>query len=169
MIWIQIMTGKQWRSKSIGFFRSQLIWIYTVCKGRIYPGSGRQVLKQEMSISSAFLIPHASRNQNVTDGRTDGQWAYSIPHKQFAGVVINLSNYGLLHIFPLSSSHTHALTRAYVLVTVITANSLSGVYVNFSFNDFVFFLSSKKIGRMIEQKQQWIKYNVLCTITYKIA
>ena len=27
-------------------FRSQLIWIYTVCKGRVYPGSAGQVLKQ---------------------------------------------------------------------------------------------------------------------------
>ena len=29
----------QCSSRSVGFFRSQLIWIYTVCKGRTYPGS----------------------------------------------------------------------------------------------------------------------------------
>ena len=31
----QILNGKQCRSRSIGF---QLIWSYTVCKGRAYPG-----------------------------------------------------------------------------------------------------------------------------------
>ena len=35
----------QCRSRSVGFFRSQLIWIYTVCKGRIYQGSAGQGLK----------------------------------------------------------------------------------------------------------------------------
>ena len=34
-----MLNGKQCRSRSVGFFRSQLIWIYTVCKGRVYPGS----------------------------------------------------------------------------------------------------------------------------------
>ena len=36
--------SKQCRSRSVGFFRSQLIWIYTVCKGRVYPGSAGQGL-----------------------------------------------------------------------------------------------------------------------------
>ena len=35
--------GKQCRSRSVGF-RSQLIWIYTVCKGSVYPGSAGQGL-----------------------------------------------------------------------------------------------------------------------------
>ena len=39
LIQIHILNGKQCRSRSVGFFRSQLIWIYTVCKGRAYPGS----------------------------------------------------------------------------------------------------------------------------------
>ena len=30
---------KQYRSRSDGFFRNHLIWIYTVCKGRAYLGS----------------------------------------------------------------------------------------------------------------------------------
>ena len=30
---------KQRRSRSVGFFRSPLIWVYTVCKGRVYPDS----------------------------------------------------------------------------------------------------------------------------------
>ena len=36
---IQIFNGKQCRSRSVGFFRSQLIWIYTVCNGRAYQSS----------------------------------------------------------------------------------------------------------------------------------
>ena len=39
---MHILNGKQCRSRSVGFFRSQLIWTYTVCKGRIYPGSAGQ-------------------------------------------------------------------------------------------------------------------------------
>ena len=42
LVQIQILNGKQWRSRSVGFFRSQLIWIYTVCKDRVYPGSAGQ-------------------------------------------------------------------------------------------------------------------------------
>ena len=34
LIQIHILNDKQCRSRSVGFFRSQLIWIYTVCKGR---------------------------------------------------------------------------------------------------------------------------------------
>ena len=34
-----ILNGKQCRSRSVGIFRSQLIWIYTVCKDRTYLGS----------------------------------------------------------------------------------------------------------------------------------
>ena len=36
------MNDKQCRSRSVGFFRSQLIWIYTVCKGRVHTGSAGQ-------------------------------------------------------------------------------------------------------------------------------
>ena len=49
---IRILNGKQCRSRSVGFFRSQLIWIYTVCKGRVYPGSAGQGLK---CICASFL------------------------------------------------------------------------------------------------------------------
>ena len=44
LIQIHILNGKQCRSRSVGFFRSQLIWIYTVCKCRVYPGSAGQGL-----------------------------------------------------------------------------------------------------------------------------
>ena len=44
LIWINILNDKQSRSRSVGFWRSQLVWIYTVCKGRVYPGSAGQGL-----------------------------------------------------------------------------------------------------------------------------
>ena len=48
--WIQVVdtnshNAKQCRSRSVGFWRSQLIWIYTVYKSRAYPGSAGQGLK----------------------------------------------------------------------------------------------------------------------------
>ena len=42
---ICILNGKQCRCRSVGFFRSQLIWIYTVCKCRVYLGSAGQGLR----------------------------------------------------------------------------------------------------------------------------
>ena len=39
-----ILNGKQCRSRSVGFFRSQLIWFYTVYKGMVYLGSAGQWL-----------------------------------------------------------------------------------------------------------------------------
>ena len=47
LIQIQILNGKQCRSRSVGFFRNQLIWIYTVCKDRVYPGSAGLGLRCE--------------------------------------------------------------------------------------------------------------------------
>ena len=44
--------GKQCRSRSVGFFRSQLIWIYTVCKCRVYPGSAGQGLKEKQLLQT---------------------------------------------------------------------------------------------------------------------
>ena len=40
LIHIHEVNDKQCRSRSVGFYRSQLIWIYTVCKDRVYPDSG---------------------------------------------------------------------------------------------------------------------------------
>ena len=34
----------------------QVIWIYTVCKGRVYPGSAGQGLSIKLNISSHFKI-----------------------------------------------------------------------------------------------------------------
>ena len=39
LIHIHILNDKQCRSRSVGFFRSQLIWIYTVSKDGTFPGS----------------------------------------------------------------------------------------------------------------------------------
>ena len=39
-----ILNDKQCRSRSVAIFRSQQIWIYTVCKGRVYLGSAGQGL-----------------------------------------------------------------------------------------------------------------------------
>ena len=38
-------------ASSVGFFRSQLVWIYTVCKDRVYPGSSGQWLRTEVNNS----------------------------------------------------------------------------------------------------------------------
>ena len=54
LIKIYILNGKQCRSRSVGFFRSQLIWIYTVCKDRVYPGTAGQGLN-EMSTTTCFF------------------------------------------------------------------------------------------------------------------
>ena len=45
LIQIHTFNDKQCRSRPVGFFRIQLIWIYTGCKGRIYPGSAGQRLR----------------------------------------------------------------------------------------------------------------------------
>ena len=56
-IQIQILNNKQCRSRPVGFFRSQLIWICTACKGRVYPGSAGQGLKCRMM--SAIVLNSA--------------------------------------------------------------------------------------------------------------
>ena len=42
---IHVSNDKQCRSGSVGFFRCQLIWIYTLFKGRVYQSSAGQGLK----------------------------------------------------------------------------------------------------------------------------
>ena len=44
----------------VGFFRSQLIWIYTVCKGKAYPGSSGQGL----IISQINIVLFLNKNIN---------------------------------------------------------------------------------------------------------
>ena len=58
LIQIHIPNGKQCRSRSVDFFffRSQLIWIYTVCKGRVYPGPAGQWLRDVFSIFYKIMV-----------------------------------------------------------------------------------------------------------------
>ena len=51
-----ILIDKQCRSRSVGFFRSQLIWIYTVCKDRVYLGSAGQGLILRHFISLPYFL-----------------------------------------------------------------------------------------------------------------
>ena len=44
IVGINSHNDKQCRSRLVGFFRSQLIWIFTVCKVRVYLGSAGQGL-----------------------------------------------------------------------------------------------------------------------------
>ena len=50
LIQIHILNDKQYRSTSFGFLRSQLIWIYTVCKGREYLDSEEPGLILSVSV-----------------------------------------------------------------------------------------------------------------------
>ena len=63
LIQIQILNGKQCRSWSVGFFRSQLIWIYTVCKSRTYPGSAGQGL----TIPRKYLLCYQKHPIKISD------------------------------------------------------------------------------------------------------
>ena len=50
LIKIHILNDKQCRFRSVGFSRSHLNWIYTVCKDRVYPGSAGHGLTVEESV-----------------------------------------------------------------------------------------------------------------------
>ena len=43
-------------ANNAGFFRSQLIWIYTVCKGRVYPSSAGQGLIYNLELAMKMLL-----------------------------------------------------------------------------------------------------------------
>ena len=48
---VDINSHTKWQTvqiRSVGFFRSQLIWIYTVCKSRVYLGSAGQGLSSSL-------------------------------------------------------------------------------------------------------------------------
>ena len=64
LIQIHILNGKQCRSRSVGFSRSQLIWIYTVCKGRVYLGSAGQGLNLHMVWGPFSCITHYVNRDN---------------------------------------------------------------------------------------------------------
>ena len=52
--------GKQCRSRSVGFFRSPLIWIYTVCKGRTSGSSSTRVKTVQMCRLICLLWAYTS-------------------------------------------------------------------------------------------------------------
>ena len=56
LLYSHILSGKQCRSRSVGFFRSQLIWIYTVCKSRVYASSAGQGLRVRCDIYLQIFI-----------------------------------------------------------------------------------------------------------------
>ena len=61
LIQIHILNDKQSRSRSVGFFRSQLIWIYTVCKVRVHPGSaGLGIRKNSYLHAYMYLLTGAN-------------------------------------------------------------------------------------------------------------
>ena len=69
LIHIHILNDKQCRSRSVGFWRSQLIWIYTVCKGRVNPCSAVHGLMMVLHISllrSGFVCKMASKYAKCT-------------------------------------------------------------------------------------------------------
>ena len=58
MVQIHILDVKQCRSRSVGFFRSQLIWIYTVCKGRVYLGlAGQGYISLIFREKASYFMP----------------------------------------------------------------------------------------------------------------
>ena len=67
---VHIRNDNQCRSRSVGFFRGQLIWIYTVCKGRIYPGSAGQGLNLSLNNNNnnnkiGIIIINITRQQKM--------------------------------------------------------------------------------------------------------
>ena len=73
--------------KSQLIWRSQLIWIYTVCKGRVYPGSAGQELTQVWLYNSKctmeFIVHY---------------WSHSLPYMYLGyatKLVLKLKNLGL--------------------------------------------------------------------------
>ena len=80
LIWIHILNGKQCRSRSVSFFRSQLIWIYTVCKGRIYPGSAGQGLTGDRRLN-CILFSYNGLLLNTFLTYIPTVWPNSAEHK----------------------------------------------------------------------------------------
>ena len=81
---IHIFNDKQCGSRSVGFSRSQLIWIYTVCKGWIYPGSAGQGLNWiywYQSTKITLIIDQGalclSLIQQVLDTSSVTKWTFS--------------------------------------------------------------------------------------------
>ena len=82
---IHKLNDKQCRSRSVGVFRSQLIWIYTVCKGRAYPGSAGPGLRgltlhpSRVKTQNSLLI---NKNNRMISIGLDLHMFCKLPNKQ---------------------------------------------------------------------------------------
>ena len=85
-IQIHLFTDKQCRSRSVCFFRSQLIWIYTVCKGRVYPGSAGLVLMIVFIVFQNIQQALEQRQAIVDSLTTDVESLRSLVEKSRPGV-----------------------------------------------------------------------------------
>ena len=74
MIQMYILNGKQCRSRSVGFWRSQLIWIYTICKGRVCMGSD-QLLPVQKGFFLLFNVQHWPPHKKKTTFRQSQTWS----------------------------------------------------------------------------------------------
>ena len=86
LIWIvAINSHTLWQTVQIQIswlLRSQLIWIYTVCKGRVYPGSAGQGLNVIVYNKAIILVSVHFSMQNIELsrglGRASGQSYVSV-------------------------------------------------------------------------------------------
>ena len=104
LIQIHILTDKQCRSKSVGFWRSswQLIWIYTVCKGRAYPGSAgpgwtpHHICPYILSTPSGYFLMCLKTAGSVANSADPDQMPHSAEHiwvyTVFSGISISTLN-----------------------------------------------------------------------------
>ena len=95
---VDINSHTQWQTvqiQIIGFFWSQLIWIYIVCKGRVYPGSARKGLnfygkKQSLNASllqnSTQVLPSYFFSHSLWFLLTQIEHFYTLPHN--SGMVL---------------------------------------------------------------------------------
>ena len=66
LIQIHILNGKQCRFRSVGFF--QLIWIYTVCKGRVCPGlAGLGLISPHPHLFNEKFLSNRKQLENKID------------------------------------------------------------------------------------------------------
>ena len=74
---LALLNDKLCRFRSVGFFRSQLIWIYTVCKGGVYPevqlGKSRSVCAPTKLIQDLHFLPGRKLNTLQSKREANGQ------------------------------------------------------------------------------------------------
>ena len=100
------MNVKQCRSRSVGFF-SQLIWIYTVCKERVCPGSAGLGLNDIGPDKVLFHKKKKERKQKKAN--VDPFLISQGKHMLRVLIIRGTSNEYTLYKFSLK--HTHTYTR----------------------------------------------------------